>query len=665
MRPTLSSLLHRTPWWGLLAGGFGLFVALVLFVTPFHFIKLEQSGATPEENRAIKREIDVAFSESAIDIARKVVREMRDHAKDPQRREELDQALVEMDQARESLREAGAEVARAKRTAAEDVTRAVKDAQQAIRDAQKEAAQALKDAGVEGEKVQKSLEDSLKAAQAAGEEAKRAERDPKGPPRIVVMTPGKDKPLVDIDINASGGGASASVHADLPPELRNEIRKKLTTDLYRIGIGSGLILIFIPLFILAVVSKFFIDRSRAAQGMAESKRKEAEYHRMSRQVTEAKLSALQAQVEPHFLYNTLASVQALTEVDPAQASAMTGHLIQYLRNALPKMRESVSTVGQEIELVRAYLNILQMRMGKRLAFEIDVPQELLEAPFPPLMLPSLVENAIKHGLEAQREGGMVTIGASEAGGKLRVTVADTGRGFAETVGTGVGLTNIRERLAALYGEAGRLTLEAREPHGVVATIEVPRETVGATRAAQPGAPWQSAQPEQPAQSSPPPLPPAAGPAQPAVARTRSERALSTFGAVERAWRKGLTYTFLVLVVVAAIVAAFAALGVLTGTLPVMLGEEMAGTGASTVIGTAGVVLAFIVVVLALAIVLAVIYGLGFFLAGLAVFVGIIVLVALFPLMAPFILLGLGIWWLVRRNKEKSRIESPHAHGNPR
>src|SRR5678815_4848601 len=123
-------------------------------------------------------------------------------------------------------------------------------------------------------------------------------------------------------------------------------------------------------FILVVVSKFFIDRSRAAQRVAELKRKEADYARMSQQVTEAKLSALQAQVEPHFLYTTLASVQALTEVDPQQANAMTGHLIQYLRNALPKMRESVSTVGQEVELVRAYLNILQMRMGKRLALSL-------------------------------------------------------------------------------------------------------------------------------------------------------------------------------------------------------------------------------------------------------------------------------------------------------
>ncbi len=240
--------------------------------------------------------------------------------------------------------------------------------------------------------------------------------------------------------------APAVAMPPLPPEVRQQIRHNVTADLKKMGIGAALVLLFIPIFILTVVAKFFIDRSRAAQRMAELKRKEAEYHRMSRQVTEAKLMALQAQVEPHFLYNTLASVQALTEVDPARANTMVGHLIQYLRNALPKMRESISTVGQEVELVRAYLNILQMRMGKRLAFDISVPESLVATPFPPLMLPSLVENAIKHGLEPQREGGSVLISAQAQGGRLRVTVSDTGRGFGETVGAGVGLANIRERL---------------------------------------------------------------------------------------------------------------------------------------------------------------------------------------------------------------------------
>ena len=481
---------------------------------------------------------------------------MLERTKDPERRKELERALREIDQARDSLHEAGDEVMRAKREAAENVTSAMQEATAAIGAAKQEAATALKDAGVESERVQKSLNQSLEAARQAREEALRAEHSAApaagAKPKNKIIVLGSDaKPMMNIELDRGAANANLPPPPPLPPELRAQIREKVTGDLYRIGVGSGLILIFIPLFILAVVSKFFIDRSRAAQQLAELKRKEAEYHSMSRQVTEAKLSALQAQVEPHFLYNTLASVQALTEVDPQQANAMTGHLIQYLRNALPKMRESVSTVGQEIELVRAYLNILQMRMGKRLAFEIAVPPELLEAPFPPLMLPSLVENAIKHGLEPQREGGDVTITASEAEGRLRVSVADTGRGFGEALGSGVGLTNIRERLAALYGDVGQA-----HPRG-------------------PGAPWRGRHhrsapcarlPGCCAQGAP------EAAAQPAGQRTAAQRTLEVMGGAERAWRKGLSFAFVVLVVVAAVFAGLGIVAVATGMVPMVVGD---------------------------------------------------------------------------------------------
>jgi len=636
-----SEALHRVPWWVLLASGLLLAVGLAVFVTPFHLINLEKSGQTPEERKAIKREVDLTFSEGAIDIARGVVREMRRHAKDPARQEELDQALEQIDEARSALREAGAEALRAKReaaseaaTAAREAARAAGDAARAISQAQRDAAKALQRAGVDPTEVNKKLEE---AAQKAAVDAKKAEDDaakPLEPPaavtqekpkrRIIIQSPG-----VGIDISP---GHDPMAMAPLTPSERAQIREKVTGDLWRIGVGAGLILLFIPLFILLVVSKFFIDRSRAAQRMAELKRKEAEYHRMSQQVTEAKLSALQAQVEPHFLYNTLASVQALTEVDPQRANEMTGHLIQYLRNALPKMRESVSTVGQEVELVRAYLNILQMRMGKRLTFAIDVPAELNEYAFPPLMLPSLVENAIKHGLEPQREGGEVRISAEVVGDSLRMVVADTGRGFGETVGgTGVGLTNIRERLAAMYGDRAHLTLAPREPQGVVATIEVPRD---GSRAAAPAVP----QTPEPVRAQ------AEGP------RTRTARTLAAMGTAERAWRKGLSFTFVVLVVVAAVLAGLAILGIVTGVLPVNV-DGMAGTSGAMV-GAAGIAAAFAVVVLALAIVLAVVYGLGFLFVGLAIFIPLVVLVSLFPIAAPFILLGLGIWWLVRRHDRK-------------
>jgi len=650
MAAPVSSFLHRTSWLALLGGGLALFVVLALFTTPFHLMRLEKSGATAEENRAIKSEINTAFSESAIEIARGVVKEMRDRTKDPEQRAELDRTLEEIDQARRELRDQTREAARESRRAARDAQRETK---RAIAEAQKQAAQALKDSGLSGAEVQRAIERALEESKRAEEDARRLDKldDLPPPPEdgkhpdVIVVAPGLKPPAFNLD---APKGPTINPGIQLPPELKQEIRKKVSGDLYRIGIGSALMILFIPLFILAVVSKIFIDRSRAAQAVAETKRKEADYHRMSQQVTEAKLSALQAQVEPHFLYNTLASVQALTEVDPQRASAMTAHLIQYLRNALPKMRDSVSTVGQEVELVRAYLNILQMRMGKRLSFEIDVPPELADAPFPPLMLPSLVENAIKHGLEPQREGGIVRISAEAEGDRLRLICSDTGRGFGETetVGTGLGLSNIRERLAALYGDDGKLTLQANEPHGVKATIEVPKSRVAAAARASASGFTASAAPAA-APDSPDPQP---APGSPQWAT----RTLSVAASAERAWRKGLSFAFVVLTVVAAVLAGLSIVAIATGFMPVQIGEETLGGASGTLLGTAVIAAAFAVVVIALAIVLAVVYGLGFLFVGLAIFIPLVILVSLFPVLAPFILLGLGIWWLVRRSKQAAK-----------
>ena len=665
---SLSSLLHKTPWWLLLGGGLLLLAGLALFVTPFQLIRLEKSGMTPEENRAIKREIDYAFSEGAIDVARRIVTELKSHTKDPARRKELERALEEIDSASETLREAGREVIRAKRDAAESVTEAVKGATAAITEAQKDAAQALRDAGVNNEKITKALEESARAAREAEAEARRAQAQSRleqaekrveearkraeEKRRIVVGKNSDGKPMLQLDLDdVPAIPHAAGPHPPLPPEMRADIRRKVTGDLRRIGIGAGFILLFIPIFILTIVAKIFIDRSRAAQRIAEVKRKEAEYHRMSQQVTEAKLQALQAQVEPHFLYNTLASVQALTEVDPARANAMTGHLIQYLRNARPKMRESISTVGQEIELVRAYLNVLQMRMGERLSFEIEVPPEIANAPFPPLMLPSLVENAIKHGLEPLREGGKVTIRAEARDAILRLSVADTGRGFAESLGNGVGLSNIRERLAALYGDKGKLTLEANPPAGVVAAIEVPRDGARA-----PSASW-------PGKSGAPPT-------QPQGPRTAAARTFAAMGAAERMWRKGLSFAFLALVIVAAVICGLALVGVLTGLLPVQFGDETIGGTTGALIGTAGILVAFAAMVLAIAIVVAIFYGLGFLFVGLAIFIPLVIIVALVPALAPFIMVGLFVWWLIRRSERKAAsksaaLESSNADSHPR
>jgi sensor histidine kinase YesM len=239
--------------------------------------------------------------------------------------------------------------------------------------------------------------------------------------------------------------------------------------------GYNLLAAFFNGLLISLIFYVKFKETRAAAALHKS---EAERHLLSKQAIEAELKLMQAQVEPHFLFNTLASVQFLTETNPKGASQLLGHLIDYLRAALPQLRASSTTLGKEADLAEAYLNILQTRIGARLAFTIDIPPELRSHPFPPNLLISLVENAIKHGVEPAAAGGTITLSAWRDGESVVVTVADTGRGLAEaslSAGEGVGLSNVRERLAALYGPRGRFTLEALTPHGARATLALPYE----------------------------------------------------------------------------------------------------------------------------------------------------------------------------------------------
>jgi sensor histidine kinase YesM len=225
------------------------------------------------------------------------------------------------------------------------------------------------------------------------------------------------------------------------------------------------------------VSLFFLLKHREAHAAATLHRAEAERLRLSKYAVESELKLMQAQIEPHFLFNTLASVQYLTETDPSEASRLLGHLLAYLRAAMPKMRSASTTLGQETEFAAAYLNILRMRMGDRLDFRIDVPEQLRTHAFPPVLLISLVENAVTHGIEPQAAGGKITIEARTEDDRLLVCVTDTGSGLSgeSRPGHGFGLTNVRERLVALYGTRGRFALADAEPHGARATIEIPLE----------------------------------------------------------------------------------------------------------------------------------------------------------------------------------------------
>jgi hypothetical protein len=196
------------------------------------------------------------------------------------------------------------------------------------------------------------------------------------------------------------------------------------------------------------------------------------------QRVEAHLSALQAQIEPHFLFNTLANVKRLYDTAPGRGREMLAALIAYLRAALPTMRETGSTLGRELDLVRSYLTILQMRMGERLGFSIDAPAALRDAPMPPMILPTLVENAIKHGIGPLPAGGRIELRAVRDGDAMQVEVHDSGAGFQGASGTGVGLANTRARLAALYGTGAGLQLCARPGGGVAAVLRIPLTRTG-------------------------------------------------------------------------------------------------------------------------------------------------------------------------------------------
>jgi signal transduction histidine kinase len=203
-----------------------------------------------------------------------------------------------------------------------------------------------------------------------------------------------------------------------------------------------------------------------------------------KELTVARLNLLHAQVEPHFLYNTLASAQYLTRTDPARADEMLGHLIQYLRHSLPRTQDELSTLGEELERALAYLEILKIRMGQRLAVQVDVPDNLRATKLPAMMLQTLVENAIKHGLEPRTAGGTVWIRARLNDDAVAITVADDGEGFnMQSSGTGIGLKNVRERLQLVFGGKASLAVVANFPSGVAATISVPKEATSTASAA--------------------------------------------------------------------------------------------------------------------------------------------------------------------------------------
>ena len=193
-----------------------------------------------------------------------------------------------------------------------------------------------------------------------------------------------------------------------------------------------------------------------------------------RQMSEAQLQMLQSQVEPHFLFNTLAHIRRLYLTAPPAGATMMRDLVRYLGTALPALRHTGITLGEDVELAVAYLNLQKIRMGPRLTFEVDIPAAAGDARVPPMMITTLVENAVKHGLYGLPAGGTVRISATPQADRLAIKVSDTGAGLRASLGTGVGLANLRARLAILHGAAAELALSRNTPAGVTVTVLVPR-----------------------------------------------------------------------------------------------------------------------------------------------------------------------------------------------
>jgi len=231
--------------------------------------------------------------------------------------------------------------------------------------------------------------------------------------------------------------------------------------------------IFIGLFFGVVISYFFYTQARMEEVMVQVKDEENKRLRSERQLTESRLKLMQAQIEPHFLFNTLANITSLVDSDSGKAKTMLADLNSYLRAALARTRDGETTLGEEINTVKAYLSIIKTRMSERLDYEILVSEDLYNRHLPPLLLQPLVENAVIHGLEPKIQGGRLTVNGYQKNQLLYLEVNDSGVGLADFSGEGVGMGNVRSRLKQLFGDKAQLNIRENQDGGVQTLLWLP------------------------------------------------------------------------------------------------------------------------------------------------------------------------------------------------
>jgi sensor histidine kinase YesM len=228
------------------------------------------------------------------------------------------------------------------------------------------------------------------------------------------------------------------------------------------------VMVFLALLFGILFSLLAMRRERHERERTDRLQAELEKNRLERELLDARLRLLQAQIEPHFLFNTLANVEALVASGSSNAGPVLRHLIAYLRAAMPRLNDAEATLETELQLVRAYLELMHLRMPDRLQFSVMDVAQAATLRFPAMSLLTLVENAVRHGIDPGMEGGFIEVGGlrDESTGKVTLWVSDTGVGMAETAQPGVGLTNVRSRLQAYYGASARIELHETAPHGV-------------------------------------------------------------------------------------------------------------------------------------------------------------------------------------------------------
>ena len=267
-------------------------------------------------------------------------------------------------------------------------------------------------------------------------------------------------------VGVLAGAATSYVSGDKSLDV---VLEKLPRMLALGSIGAS-ILVGAP---MTVIAPF---RNRHYESLTRQLQLEAERERMARELSESQLRLLRAQIEPHFLFNTLGAVQQLAEQGAPQAASLTASLIAFLRASMTEMRSEQASLGAEFKLVEAYLHVMQPRLGARLRFSLSLPEALAAVSVPSMIVLTLVENAIKHGIEPALRGGEVQVSARQDGGTVVICVHDTGAGMSPEPGAGVGLENVRHRLQLAHGDAASLKLDD-DGDGVTAEIVIPFQPV--------------------------------------------------------------------------------------------------------------------------------------------------------------------------------------------